>query len=413
MPYLKPPASPSQQSLLPQILPLPSNPFQVKPTSPESEIPTSFQVPADKLKVSHSGSAQTSLSLNPEPAFILHKVRRGDTLTALAQKYLGDAQRHLEIFEANRETMRNPNDLSIGMTLKIPVDTAVTPPDEPEPATETPTPPVAEPVATTVEYRVKRGDSLSSIALRTLGDAERYLEIFQFNRDQMKNPDDLRPGMVLKIPKTTSPPAAGANQPKPVKPAEPVNTIDTSNLTPGARELLEAMQRYQQYHAQRGNTHRTRTTPEQMYIIARELDAAAKAFGVDPKLMLALFAHESGGINPNARSHTGAGGLGQLTSVAIRQVHYMAGIGKGGRGVEPYNQYRQNFIQNTRSIRERYDIKANIWTSVAYMNYELNERAFLGRGIANALKRYGDPTVAQYAQKVNAEYQVLFGQRLF
>lgn len=194
---------------------------------------------------------------------------------------------------------------------------------------------------------------------------------------------------------------------------KPTGAVEAAELTPGAQELLQAMQHYQQYHAQRGNTHRTRTTPAQMQTIARELDAAARAFNVDPKLMLALYAHESGGINPNARSHTGAGGLGQLTSVAIRQVHFMAGIGKGGRGTDPYRRYRQNFIQNSRAIRERYNIKANIWTSVAYMSYELQDRSFLGRGVANALKRYGDPSVAQYAQKVNAEYQILFGKRLF
>jgi nucleoid-associated protein YgaU len=52
-------------------------------------------------------------------------------------------------------------------------------------------------------YTVKAGDSLSKIAKELLGDANAYHEIFNLNRDQLPDPDKIRPGQVLKIPQAT------------------------------------------------------------------------------------------------------------------------------------------------------------------------------------------------------------------
>src|SRR5438477_6961723 len=49
-------------------------------------------------------------------------------------------------------------------------------------------------------YTVKPGDTLSKIAKHTLGDANAYMDIFNANRDQLKDPDKIQPGQVLKIP---------------------------------------------------------------------------------------------------------------------------------------------------------------------------------------------------------------------
>ena len=49
-------------------------------------------------------------------------------------------------------------------------------------------------------YTVKSGDTLSRIAKETLGDAHAYIDIFNANRDQLSDPDKIRPGQVLKIP---------------------------------------------------------------------------------------------------------------------------------------------------------------------------------------------------------------------
>ncbi len=403
----------------------PSNPTVVSDTPNVTVINKTPAAPADQLTVADQGSATPSVSLEPaQPQFINHTVKRGETLSDIAKKYLGDPKRFQEIFKANEDDMRNPNDLRIGMVLKIPapagttVSEPVTTPDPVENTPEvTPTTPTTEPApAEFTSHTVKRGESLSSIALRVLGDSERYMEIYNANRDQMKTPNSLQPGMTLRIPTAAKPTETKPDPSQPTGETQATDeaaAVDNTDLTAGAQELLTAMQDYQQYHAKLGHTTRTQTSAADLRKIAIELDAASRAFGVDPKLMLAVFAHESGGINPGAKSTTGAGGLGQLTSIAIRQVHFMAGIGKGASARQPYSQYKGNFVQNARTIRDRFDIKSNIWTSVAYMSYELNDRARLGRGIQKTLNRYGDPHVKDYAGKVNAEAQTLFGTKLY
>lgn len=47
---------------------------------------------------------------------------------------------------------------------------------------------------------VKAGDSLSKIAKRELGDADKWHAIFAANRDKIKDPDLIHPGQVLSLP---------------------------------------------------------------------------------------------------------------------------------------------------------------------------------------------------------------------
>jgi LysM repeat protein len=49
-----------------------------------------------------------------------HRIVDGDTLSKLASRYLGRADRFLEIFEFNRDVLASPDLLPIGSTLKIP-----------------------------------------------------------------------------------------------------------------------------------------------------------------------------------------------------------------------------------------------------------------------------------------------------
>ena len=49
-------------------------------------------------------------------------------------------------------------------------------------------------------YTVKAGDTLSKIAKDHLGNANAYMKIYEANRDQLSNPDLIKPGQVLKLP---------------------------------------------------------------------------------------------------------------------------------------------------------------------------------------------------------------------
>jgi len=52
-----------------------------------------------------------------------HTVRGGDTLSHLALHYYGNARKWPKIYEANKETMTNPNYLYIGQKVLVPADT--------------------------------------------------------------------------------------------------------------------------------------------------------------------------------------------------------------------------------------------------------------------------------------------------
>lgn len=49
-----------------------------------------------------------------------HTVVDGETLSSIAGKYLGSQARYQEVFQANRDQLKSPNDLKIGMKLNIP-----------------------------------------------------------------------------------------------------------------------------------------------------------------------------------------------------------------------------------------------------------------------------------------------------
>lgn len=65
------------------------------------------------------------------PATRIHKIVDGDTLEALAERYLGSVDRADEIFEANRELLSDPKVLPIGVELRIPPRRATATPESP------------------------------------------------------------------------------------------------------------------------------------------------------------------------------------------------------------------------------------------------------------------------------------------
>lgn len=49
-------------------------------------------------------------------------------------------------------------------------------------------------------YTVKSGDTLSKIAKEQLGDARKYPQLFDANKPMLKDPDEIYPGQVLRVP---------------------------------------------------------------------------------------------------------------------------------------------------------------------------------------------------------------------
>jgi nucleoid-associated protein YgaU len=49
-----------------------------------------------------------------------HEVKSGETLSKIAQHYYGDASLYPKIFEANKDTLKDPNMIRVGQRLRIP-----------------------------------------------------------------------------------------------------------------------------------------------------------------------------------------------------------------------------------------------------------------------------------------------------
>jgi len=70
------------------------------------------------------------------------------------------------------------------LTADLTVDPSLAPKAAPTPRTHT----------------VQSGDTLSKIAKSVYGDANKYMKIFEANKDKLKDPNLIKPGQVLAIP---------------------------------------------------------------------------------------------------------------------------------------------------------------------------------------------------------------------
>jgi len=69
-----------------------------------------------------ASAEQNQKFFNADNGTPMYRVQKNDTLTGIAQNYLGRASRWIQIYELNRNILPNPNDLKIGTLLKLPHD---------------------------------------------------------------------------------------------------------------------------------------------------------------------------------------------------------------------------------------------------------------------------------------------------
>jgi len=118
-------------------------------------------------------------------------VAKGETLWKIAEKNYGSGYNWVDIAKANKIT--NPNLIFRGMRLKIPdVERRQLTKGE---IMKTGTAKVKSRVT---RYQVKKGDSLSKIALQVYGDMFAWKPIAKLNG--IKNPNLIYPSQVLRIP---------------------------------------------------------------------------------------------------------------------------------------------------------------------------------------------------------------------
>ncbi len=180
----------------------------------EMSVPRDRTVPAgsDRAPAVGAPALQPTSPIAREsmPVATLHVVQTQEDVWSLATRYYGDARQWQRIVDANPDLIDQPDDLQIGWRLVIPG--------------------VASSDGTSVII-VARGDSLSKISARYLGDGDRWPEIFALNQDVIENPNLIYRSWRLRIP-GAGPVSRAAAQP--AVPTEATTPPVVHPMVPGA-----------------------------------------------------------------------------------------------------------------------------------------------------------------------------------
>ncbi len=136
----------------------------------------------------------------PKSAAGTHKIVKGDSIWKIAARHYtgGNIQEHVDAILAANPKL-DPKNLKLGAELVLPArgDSATS-----TTAATTATPAVKTSATGERLYDVKSGDTLSTIASKQLGSAKRWQEIYDLNRDRIKDPAKVYVGTTLKLPKS-------------------------------------------------------------------------------------------------------------------------------------------------------------------------------------------------------------------
>ncbi len=124
------------------------------------------------------------------PRMETHTVKPGDTMAELARRYYGDA-RYLKPLVAANAHIGGVTALAVGDVINLPdIEPIQLPPPEEKPTT-----------TASRTHTVAVGDTLYRIALSRLGDASRWEEIYELNKDAIgEDSSALEIGQVLDLP---------------------------------------------------------------------------------------------------------------------------------------------------------------------------------------------------------------------
>jgi nucleoid-associated protein YgaU len=169
--------------------------------------------------------------------YMVYTVAEGDTWSTLAQRFFQDGRFTRNLHQANdgmatltpgteilvpvydfiqpEAGLQAGNGMASELANVTPAEASFLTPPDADPAAEAP---VTAPAGGTLEYIVASGDTLSGIALASLGSAQKWPEILELNKDKLPKPEALKVGMKLKLPAGAKMPSASS---KPVAKSEP------------------------------------------------------------------------------------------------------------------------------------------------------------------------------------------------
>lgn len=76
----------------------------------------------DKIKSFNGWENEVAADIQVEhnDVFGKYKVQSGDTLSKVAKRFYGDSNKYRQIFDANRDVLKDPDKISVGQELNLP-----------------------------------------------------------------------------------------------------------------------------------------------------------------------------------------------------------------------------------------------------------------------------------------------------
>lgn len=137
--------------------------------------------------------------ISQQEQYKTHVIKKGETLSSIAAMYYKDANKWKYILESNPQ-IKDPKNLKIGEIIKIPEISLNNKEVATDVSVEKKTP-KTDIVEDYVIYVVQKGDNLSSIAKKMLGEEKRWTEIQKIN--DMKD-TNISIGQKIKLPKVNN-----------------------------------------------------------------------------------------------------------------------------------------------------------------------------------------------------------------
>jgi len=76
----------------------------------------------DKLKAVSTWQTEVEVNIGVQKTDVYgyYTVKSGDTLSKLAKAHLGDAKRYMEIFNVNKNILKDPDKIQVGQKIQLP-----------------------------------------------------------------------------------------------------------------------------------------------------------------------------------------------------------------------------------------------------------------------------------------------------
>jgi len=180
-------------------------------STPVSEVPAEPPAPSTEYASSESAPAES------------YTLQSGDTLMKIAFETYADLYRWKEIYEANRDVIKDPSHLEVGVAIKLV-----------QPASSISIERNGE------KYLIKNGDTLGSISEDVYKTKTKWRVLYENNRQLIKDPNKIFAGFFLYYVPEAGNSTPNTSAPLAEAPTEPAAAAPAPNEVPAAESAAAA-----------------------------------------------------------------------------------------------------------------------------------------------------------------------------